>query len=112
MPVLDIQAFALLPTSSDRKPLFQLRVVSLISGQSSKGLHLPGGKPLLPLKDWEADRCWRLLRPGGNLAFLATAARLPKGVLHQITVRIARNLKSHSLQLSWTILAYSLLHLL
>ncbi|EFB14833.1 hypothetical protein PANDA_003160, partial [Ailuropoda melanoleuca] len=31
MPVLDIQAFALLPTSSDRKPLFQLRVVSLIS---------------------------------------------------------------------------------
>uniref|UniRef100_G1M045 Bactericidal permeability-increasing protein n=1 Tax=Ailuropoda melanoleuca TaxID=9646 RepID=G1M045_AILME len=29
MPVLDIQAFALLPTSSDRKPLFQLRVQSL-----------------------------------------------------------------------------------
>ncbi|XP_030891043.1 lipopolysaccharide-binding protein-like [Leptonychotes weddellii] len=49
-PVIDIQVFALLPTSSDRKPLFQLRVVSLISG-----LHLPLGKPLSPLKEWETD---------------------------------------------------------
>ncbi|XP_073736543.1 lipopolysaccharide-binding protein-like isoform X2 [Callorhinus ursinus] len=30
LPVIDIQAFALLPTSSDRKPLFQLRVVELM----------------------------------------------------------------------------------
>ncbi|KAF3824882.1 hypothetical protein GH733_010216, partial [Mirounga leonina] len=49
-PVIDIQVFALLPTSSDRKPLFQLRVVSLISG-----LHLPLGKPLSPLKERETD---------------------------------------------------------
>ncbi|XP_008696326.1 lipopolysaccharide-binding protein-like isoform X1 [Ursus maritimus] len=35
MPVLDIQAFALLPTSSDRKPLFQLRVTTNISATIS-----------------------------------------------------------------------------
>lgn len=51
MPVIDIQAFVLLPTSSDRKLLFQLRVVSLISWQSSKELHLLWGKPLPSLKD-------------------------------------------------------------
>ncbi|XP_004415370.1 PREDICTED: lipopolysaccharide-binding protein-like [Odobenus rosmarus divergens] len=35
MPVIDIQAFAVLPTSSDRKPLFQLRVTTNISATIS-----------------------------------------------------------------------------
>lgn len=37
MPVIDVQAFALKPNSSDRKPLFQLRVVSVPLDRAAKG---------------------------------------------------------------------------
>lgn len=37
MPVMDIQAFALLPKSAGRKPLFQIRAVSLNPFRAIKG---------------------------------------------------------------------------
>lgn len=54
MPVMNVQVFVLLPNSSDRKPLFQLRAVSLILAGAAKGHACHGGKPLSPLKDWES----------------------------------------------------------
>ncbi|XP_039082994.1 lipopolysaccharide-binding protein-like [Hyaena hyaena] len=55
-PVIDLQAFTLLPTSSERKPLFQLRVTTDISAtigvRSSRivGSVTPGSKLKLELK--------------------------------------------------------------
>ncbi|XP_077635010.1 LOW QUALITY PROTEIN: lipopolysaccharide-binding protein-like [Crocuta crocuta] len=55
-PVIDLQAFALLPTSSERKPLFRLRVTTDISAtigvRSSRivGSVTPGSKLKLELK--------------------------------------------------------------
>lgn len=58
MPVVDIQAFVLLPNPSDRKPLFQLRVVSLIPARAAKGTHhaFHECKALPQLKDWETTQ--------------------------------------------------------
>jgi lipopolysaccharide-binding protein len=47
LPVIDIQAFALLPNSSDRKPLFQIRVVSLVLTREQRGMGAMGGRPSL-----------------------------------------------------------------
>ena len=64
MPVMDIQAFALLPNSSGRKPLFQLRAVSLNLARAIKGHVCHGWKPLTQLKDWETKQ---LIDSGGYL---------------------------------------------
>ncbi|XP_041588894.1 lipopolysaccharide-binding protein-like isoform X2 [Vulpes lagopus] len=56
MPVIDVQAFALKPNSSDRKPLFQLRVTTSISATINVssdrivGSVTPGSKLKLELK--------------------------------------------------------------
>ena len=47
MPVMNIQAFALLPNSLDRKPLFQLRAVSLILAGAINGPACVGVSPSL-----------------------------------------------------------------
>ncbi|KAJ8776095.1 hypothetical protein J1605_015821 [Eschrichtius robustus] len=64
VPVMDIQAFALLPNSSGRKPLFQLRAVSLNLARAIKGHVCHGWKPLAQLKDWETTQ---LIDSGGYL---------------------------------------------
>ncbi|XP_032275821.1 lipopolysaccharide-binding protein-like [Phoca vitulina] len=69
-PVIDIQVFALLPTSSDRKPLFQLRVTTNVSATINVnsdrivGSVTPGSKLKLELKH-------------SNIRFINVSAFLP-----------------------------------
>lgn len=58
VPVMNIQAFALLPSSSDRKTLFLVKAVSLITAGAAKGHACQGRKPLPSAE--RLDRCWRL----------------------------------------------------
>lgn len=65
MPAIDVQAFALKPNSSDRKPLFQLRVVSVPLDRAAKGSICQSVSPSL------YQRTRKLINSGGYFCLAA-----------------------------------------